>query len=384
MSAQKLKKKKAKTGEKKSKMKFAEKTVFAPSKSEEEVVVVLPGKLNICVIGVGAIGGLVAAYLRNTRRRVYVVGKPEQMRAIRMHGLRVEGVKGTALLEIPIKEEMDEKVDLVILAVKTQDVSGVIDRYREFLSDTLILTIQNGVHADKIIARTLGEKNIISSIVMFGATYLKPGLITHNFEGDWILGRPFGANDEKVKEVAEELSPAFKMVVSDNITGMKWTKLFLNANNCIPALLGKSMQETFTNLEMAKLSILLLKECFSIVDDSGIELVNLPSFEVEKFRGLVKMPLDEAAKIFSGIMTNLSKEPLYGSILQSIKRGRVSEIDYINGEFVTLSRFGRVGAVLNMNLVNLVHEVEKKKRFFTIDEIKQKCRITETHNVGET
>jgi len=67
-----------------------------------------------------------------------------------------------------------------------------------------------------------------------------------------------------VKEVVEELSPAFKTVLVDNITSMKWTKLFINVNNCIPALLGKSIQETFSDLGMSKLGILILKECFVI------------------------------------------------------------------------------------------------------------------------
>ncbi|MBF0479112.1 MAG: hypothetical protein HQL26_06480 [Candidatus Omnitrophica bacterium] len=34
---------------------------------------------------------------------------------------------------------------------------------------------------------------MFSSIVMFGATYVKPGEIVYNFKGDWILGSPFAA-----------------------------------------------------------------------------------------------------------------------------------------------------------------------------------------------
>jgi len=74
------------------------------------------------------------------------------------------------------------------------------------------------------------------------------------------------------------------------------------------------------------------------LDKMGIKLVNLPDFDLEKFRGLTNMPFEQSAQIFSGIMANLSKEPLYGSILQSIKRGKPSEIDYINGEVVNLAR----------------------------------------------
>jgi 2-dehydropantoate 2-reductase len=378
MSAQKFTiKKKAKTGERKLKTTapVQAKEEIKPEVKEEPIVPL--GKMKICVIGPGAIGGLIAAYLKAKRRKVTVVGKPEHKQIIRSEGLRVEGVRGKVLVEMDVSHEMKEKADLVILAVKTQDLKEAIDKNRKFLENSLILTTQNGVRAEHIISLALGKDNIISSIVMFGSTYLKPGLITHNFEGDWFIGRPFGPNDEKAKEVVEELSPAFKTVLVDNITFMKWTKLFINANNCIPALLGKSMQETFADLDMAKLSILLLKECFAIVNDHGIKLVDLPSFEVGKFLGLTQMPIEEAAKIFSGIMTNLSKEPLYGSILQSIKRCKPSEIDYINGEFMKVARFGRVGSELNTRAVNLIHQVEKTKKFLNIEEVKQKFRLGE-------
>ena len=77
------------------------------------------------------------------------------------------------------------------------------------------------------------------------------------------------------------------------------------------------------------------------------------------------MPIDEAAKIFSGIMVNLSKEPLYGSILQSIKRDRSSEIDFINGEIVNLAKENALTAPLNQKLVEMVHEVERTNIFFS-------------------
>jgi len=80
-------------------------------------------------------------------------------------------------------------------------------------------------------------------------------------------------------------------------------------------------------------------------------------------------------------MVNLSKEPLYGSILQSIKRTKKSEIDYINGEIVAVSRMGSVEAMLNMTATRLVHRVEEKKKFFTEDELKQLFKLEErAHN----
>ena len=76
----------------------------------------------------------------------------------------------------------------------------------------------------------------------------------------------------------------------------------------------------------------------AVIDKAGIRLSDLPDLPLIKLRGLLSVPIDEGAVIFSHIMQELSKEPLYGSILQSIKRGKATEIDYLNGEIVELGK----------------------------------------------
>ena len=327
--------------------------------------------MKITVIGAGAIGGLVATYLKEKGCDVRLVAKKEQVDFIQKNGLKIEGVRGKISVKINADKVMNEPADLVIFAVKTQDIEEVIRQNGEFLKDSIIITTQNGIRADEIVAKLIHNANIISSIVMFGATYLSVGSIIHNFEGGWIIGRLNGKIDDKLKEVEQSLSSAFKISVSEHIKGMKWTKLFINLNNCIPAVVGLSMQETFKEVEMAAISIQLLKEAFAIVEKCEIKPVSLPEFDIKRYVALANMPHDEAAKIFSNIMFNLSREPLYGSILQSIKRGRVSEIDYINGEFVNLAKKNGISAPLNEKLTQMVHQVEKTGKFFSKEELIQ-------------
>ena len=334
--------------------------------------------MKIAVIGLGAIGGLVAGYLKSKGVPVVAVGKIDQKKAIDKDGLIIEGIRGRSLYYLDVKPRLEEKVDLAIIAVKTQDLRDAVDKSREFLTGALILTTQNGVRADKLLSMMLGEENIISSIVMFGATYVPHNKIIHNFEGNWLIGRPFGPNDEKVKEVADFLKISFNTLEVENISAMKWTKVFVNFSNCLPALVGKSMQETYENLDMCKLSLRLLKEGFDIIDGLGIQLLNMPDFDIEKLKGLTKMPLEQAAPIFSGIMTSLSKEPLYGSILQSIQRGRPSEIDFINGEIANQAKFHNMEAKLNTRVTELVHHVEGTKKFLTFEQVLERIEKTST------
>ena len=144
---------------------------------------------------------------------------------------------------------------------------------------------------------------------------------------------------------------------------MKYLKIFVNANNCISAILGVSMQEAFSDIDVSRISINIWREGLEVISKAGITLVSLPDFPLERLTKLTGIPSLEAAKIYSGIMSSLSKEPLYGSILQSIKRGKSSEIDYINGEFVRIAKNCAITAPLNEKLVSMVHEVEKNGSF---------------------
>ena len=328
--------------------------------------------MKIAIIGAGAIGGVVAAYLKKAGEDVVLIGRSDQVDAINANGLSLKGVRGAELIKVPALTRLDQPYDLVIFTVKTQDLEEAFIHNSEFLENgSLILTTQNGVQADNILSAHFEREQQLSSIVMFGATYTKPGEITFNFEGDWIIGRPLMPLDPKAHQIAEVLGKAFKMVPSTDIMGQKYLKLFVNFNNCIPALIGKSMQETFADLDLCRLSIMLLKEGVDIVTQAEIGLVSLPDFPRERIYGLIKMPIEQAAGIINKTLTTLSKEPLYGSILQSIMRGRTSEIDFINGEVAHLANHFKLPPTLNSKVVDMVHEVERTGRFFSVEEVKK-------------
>jgi 2-dehydropantoate 2-reductase len=326
--------------------------------------------MKIAVIGPGAIGGLVAAYLSKQGEDVSLVGRKETLANIRQNGMKISGVRGEYKANVHLYDTLVSRPDLLILATKTQDIEQALVDCQGFIKDSLVITVQNGIQADGMVARFVPKENIISSIVMFGSTFIEPGVIVHNFEGPWILGNMFGPSpNEKIISASLLLDEAFQVVISENIKGMKYLKVFVNANNCLPAILGKSMQEVFSDLDISKISIAIWREGFEIISASAIELVSLPGFPIENVTRLLSVSSLEASKIFSGIMTKLSKDPVYGSILQSIKRGRASEIDYINGEFTALAQHINYPAVLNQRLIELVHRVEITGKFLSKDEL---------------
>jgi 2-dehydropantoate 2-reductase len=334
--------------------------------------------MKIAVIGAGAIGSVVAGYLTKAGEDVVLVGRKDQVDAINANGLSIKGVRGQEIIQVKALTRLDCNYDLTIFTVKTQDIEDAYQHNAEFLEQGLVMTSQNGVQSDNILSGHYDRDKVISSIVMFGATYIKPGQVTLNFEGDWIVGKPFSPNDPTVQQIADILRQAFKVSVTDEIIGMKWLKLFVNFNNCIPALTGKSMQETFADMDMCRLSILLLKEGVDIVQKAKVNIVSLPGFPKERTLGMASMSVDQAAGIINKVLTTLSKEPLYGSILQSIMRGKTSEIDFINGEVVQLASHLRIEAPLNERVVDLVHQVERTGKFLDTEIIKKEFHVGAT------
>ena len=325
--------------------------------------------MKIAVIGCGAIGGLFLGYLSESNSDVIGVVREYQKQEILKQGLFIEGVRGRINIHPKVDVRLKEKPDLAILATKINDLEKAVEDNIEYLKDSILLTTQNGIRADYMLKNYVPVEQIITGIVMFGATYLPANKIIHNFPGDLLLGNIFAKEIKELNWVKESLATAFNVSWVDNMIGAKYLKIFINLNNCIPAILGVSMQEAFADLDIAELAIRLNKEAFGIVQKSNIELASLPTYPKERLQALVSQDTKEAARILSKVMTSLSKQPLYGSILQSIKRGRKSEIDYINGQIVGLAQQNGLSAPLNERIVQLVHKVQEQTKFFNKDEL---------------
>lgn len=316
--------------------------------------------MQIAVLGCGAIGGLFLGHLSRIAKNTVGVVREEQKETIKEEGLIIQARGQNEIVKVNVETKLKEPVDLAIVATKTHDLENIIKSNLDYLKNAVVVSTQNGVRADQVLNNFFPAEKIITTIVMFGATFYPPNKVVCNFSGNLVLGNMF---DKKVKEfdkVKGILDKVFNLEIITNIKGAKYLKLFINLNNCIPAIIGKSMQQVFKDLEIAKLAIKLNREAYRVVSKSGINLESLPNYPKQRIASLVSMPVDDAAQLFSKIMVGLSKEPLYGSILQSIQRGKFSEIDYINGEIVQLAVSNNQKAPLNKEIVELVHRVEKE------------------------
>ena len=327
---------------------------------------------RIAVIGAGAVGCTIGALLKRAGQDVTLIGRPEQVAAICSGGLQLDGALGRFSVQVPVAEQLDFRPDLALLTVKTQDVVPAVQASLSFLTDTPLVTLQNGLRSDDLVAGVLPPHQIVSAVVSIIATYLTPGTVTVISPGSLVIGHPFAATEPLLPMVAEILNQAIPTQISANIRGAHWLKLLVNVNNALPAITNRTVQEIYADPYLSQLMIRLLREGLAVVQRAGIKLESLPDVSVALIRLLGRLPVRLAARLASAkVRRTVSTLPVLGSTLQSLRRHRSTEIDYLNGEIVRLGTEVGVPTPLNAMVVKMVHRVEKQGRFLGANAIRE-------------
>jgi len=328
--------------------------------------------MRIAVLGAGAIGSVVGALLARGGQDVTLIGRPDHVNAVRERGLRIDGALGSFTVPVAASVSLDFRPELALLAVKTQDVEATVRAHRALLEGAPLVTLQNGVQSDAIVAGLLPADALLSAVVLVTATYLSPGEVTIVDRGHLVLGRPAGPRDALVAKVAPVLDAAIPTSVSDNMVGAHWLKLLMNLNNAIPAMTNLSLKEVTRDPFLRRLAVDLMREGIAVSDRSGIPLAPLYGVSVGTVRLLTRLPAPLAGRLFAARAGNLGDGwPVLGSTLQSLRRGRPSEIDYLNGEIVRRGRELGIPTPRNERAVAIVHEVERTGRFFRPDALRE-------------
>ncbi len=331
--------------------------------------------MKIAVIGAGAVGSVIGGLLSKAGEDVTLIGRKPHVDAINNNGLILDAESGKMVIKVKAAENLDFKPDLALLTVKTQDVETSVRKAQLFLSGTLVVTMQNGVQSDDIVAGVLGKENIISSVVIYNCEFLEPGkaLYSKTFtKTAFLIGEPFGAKGNRIQSLSAMFNKALPTDISEDIRGAHWTKLLWNLITAVPAVTGLSYQEGNHYPQIRELNINLMKEGLEVVKVAGIETAPVPGFPLSLIETLAKMPLSEASSMMKKTIESGGEQHTLGSVLQSIKRGKTTEVDFMNGEIVNLGKKNGIPTPANTLMVKLVHQVETTGKFLTIDELSQK------------
>ena len=325
-------------------------------------------KPKIAIVGAGAVGSLAGGFMALGGEDVTLIGKGAHVRAIHEHGLHIDGVKGEHTVPIAAAEALMFKPDIVFLAVKTQDVAQACEAIREKAGDAPIVLMQNGVRSAGIAAGILDSNAIVRCIVLVNAKYLVPGSVSCALVGPFVIGSASKDDGGLLTKVQSLLNHTARTEITPNIEGAQWTKLLVNATgNAMDAMTDMPKNEYIRHAGLRKICVCIIKEALAIVERAGIRLESLPGFSVSSFASMRKLPLPVVSYLMKKRLGSDKNEKLVSSTLQSLKRGRKTEIEYLNGEFVALGQRIGLPAPYNAKVVEIVREIEKTHRFYSPD-----------------
>jgi 2-dehydropantoate 2-reductase len=331
--------------------------------------------MRIAIIGAGAIGSVIGGLLCKAGEDVTLIGRKSHVDAINHNGLILEGQSGKTVIQVKAAENLDFKPDLALLTAKAQDVDSSIRKVRLFLSGIQVVTMQNGVQSDDQVAGLLGKENIISSVVVFSGQFLESGKVSYSIpfsKTALLIGEPFGNKGNRLQTLSALLNKAIGTDISEDIRAAHWTKLIWNLQTAVPAITGLSYQDSYQYPKVRELTINLLKEGSKIIQAAGIKTGDVPGFPMEPIVTMARESLPIASSLLKKIAESLGQVPVLGSTWQSIKRGKNTEVDYLNGEIVTLGRRMEIPTPANSLMVEMVHKVETTGKFLTMDGLTQR------------
>jgi 2-dehydropantoate 2-reductase len=145
-----------------------------------------------------------------------------------------------------------------------------------------------------------------------------------------------------------------------NFEGAQWTKLVINGVNAVPAITGLSVQAALADPALRAVVTRGMQETVRVGLAAGIRFDAISGLTHTALRAFGRMPVALAQAIPARMGKRMGSTPNPGSTLQSIRRGRPTEVDGLNGAVVTEAARLRLEAPVNAALVAMVHEVERQ------------------------
>lgn len=321
--------------------------------------------MKTLIVGVGALGGLVAARLRATGSPVWLATRNAESAArLKASGLRLTGVGGAASAEVADVAPVDayrarDAFDLVVLATKAHDAIELAPRLSGLLGPGgTLLPIQNGG-----VAQTLADRLgacVLGGLSNLGATMTAPGVYEQRNAGHLLVGELAGGESERAERVRGWLGRALEVRGTPNIRGAVWSKLLLNCSvTTLGAIAGRTMREYIASADGRELFDRTYDEALSVALASGARPERMIVDPVPPARS-GRSVAGEAHDAWLGQILK-GYGDIKPSMLQDFERGRTTEIDYINGYVASLGRRLGVATGANAAIVETVHAIERRE-----------------------
>lgn len=310
------------------------------------------------IFGAGAVGTLLGGLLAQAGHPVVFVGRKWNAEGIQKNGIRISGVWGDhrispqpafeTVQDIP-NEQRD--FDRILITVKAFDTESAIQTCLPVIGDnTLVISCQNGYGNCQIIAETIGWPRVLGARFITGVELSAPGVIQVTVHADSMrLGHYLCEFSlEKLEDIARTMREArIPVDATDQLEQYIWAKILYNAAlNPLGAMLGVTYGSLAENDSTRTIMDRIIEEAFAVTSCCGIRQF-WPSSEEYKNAFYNQMIPPTAAH--------------FPSMLRDLQRGRLTEIDALNGAIARLGKERQVPTPVNDTIVSLTHFREKHR-----------------------
>lgn len=319
--------------------------------------------VRIAIIGAGAVGGTLAALLDRAGHEVVVTARGENLESIRRDGLKLTGGWGEHVARVAAAATVETRPELAILATKAQDARAALEGTSPLLDGVPLLVVQNGLGGIRVARESLPGSPLFGGLALFAASYLAPGEVTVTAPLPLAVGAAPDTDTALLEELAETLAAAIPVEVLPDIEAAQWSKLLVNHVNALPAITGLSVQECIAHPGLRRVMTASMRETVRLARRLGVRFAGMQGVPGAALELVGRVPLALGSTFPRLLARRMGEVPNPGSTLQSIRRGQLTEIDYLNGAVVEAARAAGLEAPVNTAIVELVHEVERSGAF---------------------
>ncbi len=231
---------------------------------------------RLVVVGAGAIGGTISAYLERSGIATHLVDvNEEHVHAIRAQGLIIDAYNESFRVHVPVDtpSAFDGGLEAVFLATKAPHTEAAMEWIAPRLRpDGWVLSAQNGLN-ELAIARHVGRNRTVGCFVNFSSDVMKPGVIHYGGPGTFAIGELDGPVTERVRRIGEWIQPFINPVLTDNIWGYLWSKLSYGAVLFATATTDETMADCVDHPRYRAVLRAIGAEVVGLARLQGIELL---------------------------------------------------------------------------------------------------------------
>jgi 2-dehydropantoate 2-reductase len=296
----------------------------------------MASRVSVCVAGAGTIGSLLAAHLARVTDVSVLVRRDAHADALNRDGLRVSGRADFTARVTAAADPADLPLpEVVIVACKGSDLEAVADRLRGEFDGATVMTIQNGLGAEEVVAAR-GDWPLLSSVTFMSGTRHSDTHVEYILDTATWIGPYRATTPADAHRIADLLiTSGLKAQAFDDLRPAQWSKLIFNATvNGVAALTGLAHDTNFSTPPLGDLVHALIDEGKAAAAAAGVELWEDP-WEMNVLatrRGFKHSP----------------------SMLEDVKARRVTEVELINGSLVRAARSTATAVPLHETVYALV------------------------------